>query len=92
MVENVLNRPGEIGLTLSFFPRLIKFFIRNENFVVVPYSPGPNFQIHIAGQHVNIFSNAIIDFTRCKTKSVLVTLDIFLNVYSAIYNVFKYIQ
>ena len=69
-----------------------KFFIRYENFVIVPNGSRPDFQAHIARQCINIFSNAVVSFTRCVTRSVLVTLDIFLNVYSAIYDILEIIQ
>ena len=69
-----------------------KFLIGYENFVIVPDSSRPNFQVHIARQHVNIFSHAIINFTRCVAECVLVSFDIFLNVYSVICDVLKIIQ
>ena len=69
-----------------------KFFIRNENFIIAPNSSRPNVQVHITRQHINILFHTAVNFTRCVTNSVLVMLDIFPNVYSMIYNVFKIIQ
>ena len=78
-------------LTFFIFPKT-KFTIRYKNFIIIPDSTCFNFQIHITRQHVNIFSDAIIDLTRCITKSVLISFDIVLNIYSAIYNVLKIIK
>ena len=61
-----------------------------NNKIKKPSAYRVNFQVHITRQHVNIFSNAIIDFTRCVTESVSVMLDIFLNIYSAIYDIQNY--
>ena len=77
-------------VNLFVFPQA-KFTIRYENFIVVPDSSGPNFQVHIARQHVSIFSHAIINFARCVTESVLVSFDIFPNAYSAIHDVLEII-
>ena len=44
----VLLIAGNVKLTFSFFPQT-KFFIRYENFVVVPDSTCLNFQVHITG-------------------------------------------
>ena len=43
-------------------------------------------------KHEKIFPNAVIDLTRCVTESLLVSFDIFLDVYLSIHNVFKIIQ
>ena len=46
----------------------------------------------MTGEHIDVFSHAVIDHTRCVTKSVLMTLDILPNVHSVVHNVFKIIQ
>ena len=68
------------ALTLSFFPRL-NFPSDNENFAVVPDSSRPDVKVHTARQHINIFSHAIIYLTGCVTENVLITFDVFPNVY-----------
>ena len=78
---------------INFFIFLqTKFSIGYENFIVVFNSSRPDVQIHVTRQHLNILSHAIVDLTRCVTKSVLISFDIFLNIYSAIYDVLKIIQ
>ena len=39
-----------------------------------------------------MFTHTVINLTRCVTKSVLISFDIFSNVYPSIHNVFKIIQ
>ena len=66
--------------------------VRHQDLVIVPNSSRPDVQVHIARQHINIFSHAIIDLTGCITESVLISFYIFLNVYSSIYHVLEIIQ
>ena len=71
-------------LTFSFFPRL-NFPTDLKILLLYPTVPIIIFKFISLGKHVDIFSNAVIDLTRCVTESVLITLDIFLSVYSVIY-------
>ena len=66
--------------------------IGDENFVVVSHSSRPNVWVHVAPQHVNIFSNAVIKLARCLTKRFLVMLNVFLNIYSSINDILEIIQ
>ena len=69
-----------------------KFSIGYKNFVIIPDSSGFNFQVRIARQRVNIFSHAIINLTGCVTESVLISFDIFPNVYPVIYDILEIIR
>ena len=75
-------------INLIIFPQT-KVTIRNKNFIIVPDGTCLNFQVHITRKHINILSHAVVDFTRCVTESVLIMLNIFPNVHSAIHNVSK---
>ena len=77
-------------LTFTFFPRL-NVSSETRIFLLYPTVPDLTFRFISLGQHINIFPHAVVNFTQCITKSVLVTLDIFLNVYSAIYNILEII-
>ena len=48
--------------------------------------------VPVLRQHVKTFPYAVIDLTQCVTKGVLIMFYVFLNIYSAIYNVLKIIQ
>ena len=89
IVVLLLNFSGV--LTLSFCPQT-KHTIRYENFVVVFHSSGLNVKVHITRKHINIFSNTAINLTSCITESFLISFNVFLNVYSPIYNVLEIIQ
>ena len=54
-------------LTFSFFSQ-IKFFIRNENFIITPDSSRSDSQFHVTRNHIDVFPNAVIDLTRCVTE------------------------
>ena len=47
---------------------------------------------HITGNHIDTFPNTVIDLTQCITESVLISFDVFPNVYPSIHNVFKIIR
>ena len=70
-------------LTLSFFPRLN---VTSDTRILL------YLKVHITRKHINTFSHAIIDLTQCVIESFFIPSDVFLNVYSAIDNIFEIIQ
>ena len=84
-----LDFPGTEVLTILFFPRLPS---DTKILLLYPTVPDLTFsEVHITRQHVNIFSNVIINLTRCVTKSFLV-LNVCSNVYFPVNDILKIIQ
>ena len=78
-------------INLIIFPQT-KVTIGNENFIIIPDSSRPNFQVYITREHIDVLSHTVVDLTRCVLKSVLITLDIFPNVHCAVHKFSKLFQ
>ena len=76
-------------VNLNIFPLQTKVTIGYENFIIIPDGSRPNFQVHVTREHIDALSQTVINFTRCITESVLIALDIFPDVHSAVHNVSK---